>query len=1200
MYFRNEKANKKKEDKMYLKRLELQGFKSFADKTVLEFLPGITTVIGPNGSGKSNISDAIRWVLGEQSMKSLRGTKTEDIIFAGTQSRKSLGFAEVSMVIDNADAKLPIEYSEVTVTRKVYRSGESGYFINKTPCRLKDILELFMDTGIGKDGYSIIGQGKIDEILSNKSEERRHIFEEAAGIVKYRVRKAESEKKLEQTKLNLLRINDIISEIEANIEPTRVQAEKAKQFLRLRDELKSIEIGLFIHNINDYKKKIEEVINDQDIYNTQLIRENERLSNIQDLKEKLRESLDNITEQIEKMQNLGFENDKKKEKINSDINVNLEKIKNNNENFERLEKEIVENDQRLKILETEISQKNDKKTNLTANKEKFAKELQEKEDELKKLTDKMSEKEIEMEAKKKKVEENNDEKYEISNMISTLSANVDNSNARKKVIDEEIESNISELDSSRMLKSEISQKFTEIESKREKIKNSLNQIEEKRSEADSKLKNYDLQINQLESEMRIKDSRLRFLEETEKEKEGYIRSVKAILKDCDKDSSLKKGVHGVVANLISVPKEYEVAIEMCLGQTMQNIVTDTEEDAKKLVNHLRKFNLGRASFLPISSVKGRKIEKIKSDKGVVGVASDLIKFDKKYEQIMLSLLGRTVIVDNMDNAIAIARKNSYGFRIVTLDGDVLNPSGAISGGSVATKTVNILGRSREIEDLKKKIESLKKKVESLKKEKEEYENSIEDLLEEVDGLENELKDIEIVYATEKQRVVSIEEAVSKVENRLQKLRDEKNSIEEQLKVNKDTQKDLNDRISALDEENNSLNSEIEIFVSKNKETQTIVDDLNFDITNLKISVSSFDESEASINEIVERINTDIENINKSTEYKKEQKKKITEDNSSLEELNVKLNEEIENLVKEVSNSGNKVEELKKDRITKNKKLEETEQNFTDQMDRIDDLKDQINKADIKKSKYEVELEQIVTKMWEEYEITPNDPGEYQEPKNVAEVQKQVNKLRSEMKELGSVNVDSIEEYKKLKERYDFMNEQRLDLETTMAKLRTVIADMTTVMKDQFSERFKLINKNFSEVFTELFGGGKAELRLTDQDNILESGIEIEVQPPGKKLQNMMLLSGGERAFTAIALLFAILKINPAPFCVLDEIEAALDDVNVYRFAEYLKKFSQNSQFLVITHRKGTMEAANTVYGITMQENGISKLLSLDLKEQRKM
>lgn len=1181
---------------MYLKKLELQGFKSFADKTVLEFMPGITTVIGPNGSGKSNISDAIRWVLGEQSMKSLRGSKTEDVIFAGTQNRKSLGFAEVSMVMDNSDQKLPIEYNEVTITRKLYRSGESGYYINKTPCRLKDVLELFMDTGIGKDGYSIIGQGKIDEILSNKSEERRHIFEEAAGIVKYRVRKAESEKKLEQTKLNLLRINDIISEIEANIEPTKIQAEKAKEYLRLRDELKSIEIGLFIHNINDYKKRIEEVINDQDIYNTQLVRENERLSNIQELKEKLRVSLDSITEQIEKMQNLGFENEKKKEQIKADININLEKINNNNANFERLEKEIIENDERLKVLEEEINQKNDKKTNLTENKDKFVKELEEKEAELKKLTDKMSEKELDMETKKKKVEDNTDEKYEISNAISTLKANVENSNSRKKVVEEEIDVNISELDSSRMQKSEISQKFAEIEAKREKIKSDLNKIDEKRKESDAKLKEYDLKINQCESEIRMKDSRMKFLIETEKEKEGYIRSVKSILQDCEKDLSLKKGVHGVIANLISVPKEYETAIEMCLGQSMQNIVTDTEEDAKKLVEHLRKFNLGRASFLPITSVKGKKLDKIKSEKGVIGIASDLVKFDKKYEQIVLSLLGRTLIVDTMDNAIAIARKNSYGFRIVTLQGDVLNPSGAISGGSVSTKTVNILGRSREIEELKKTIAELEKKVEKLKKDKSEYESSIEDLLEEIEGLENELKDIEIVYATEKQRVSSIEEAVSKVEKRLEKLRDEKKSIEEQLKINEQTQNDLNEKISAIDEENKKLSEEIEEFSNHNKETQTIVDDLNFDITNLKISVSSFDESEASINEIVERINNDIENLKQSTENKKEQKIKLTEENDKLEELNIKLNEEAENLLKEVSNSGTKVEELKNDRITKNQKLEEAEENFTDQMEKIDGLKEQVNKADIKKSKYEVELEQIISKMWEEYEITPNDPGEYEEPKNVAEVQKQVNKIRGEMKDLGSVNIDSIEEYKKLKERYDFMNEQRLDLETTMAKLRNVITDMTTVMKKQFEDRFRVINKNFSEVFVELFGGGKAELKLTDEDNVLESGIEIEVQPPGKKLQNMMLLSGGERAFTAIALLFAILKINPAPFCVLDEIEAALDDVNVYRFAEYLKKFAQESQFLVITHRKGTMEAANTVYGITMQENGISKLLSLDLKK----
>lgn len=1181
---------------MHLKRIELQGFKSFADKTILEFLPGITTVIGPNGSGKSNISDAIRWVLGEQSMKSLRGSKTEDVIFAGTQNRKSLGFAEVSMVIDNSDQKLPIEYMEVTITRKLYRNGESGYFINKTPCRLKDVLELFMDTGIGKDGYSIIGQGKIDEILSNKSEERRHIFEEAAGIVKYRVRKVESEKKLEQAKLNLLRINDIISEIETNIEPTKLQAEKAKEFLRLRDELKSIEIGLFIYNINDYKKKIEEILNDQEVFNTQLVRESERLSNMQELKEELKENIDKITNQIEQMQNIGFENEKKKEQINSSININLEKISNNKANYERLEKEISENDEKLVMLEDEKNQKQVKKTNLTENREKFAKELEEKETELKVLTDKMSEKELEIEEKKKKIEDNTDERYEMTNTISTLVANVENSNARKKAIKSEIEQDISELDSSRLIKSEISQKFTEIETKRNKIKEDLNSIDEKRKLADTKLKEYDIKINQYESEMRIKDSRLRFLIETEKEKEGYIRSVKAILKDCDKDVSLKKGVHGVIANLIEVPKEYETAIEMCLGQTMQNIVTDTEEDAKKLVNHLRKFNLGRASFLPITSVRGKKLEKIKAERGVIGIASDLVKFDKKYEQIILSLLGRTLIVDGMDNAINIARKNSYGFKIVTLEGDVLNPSGAISGGSVSTKTVNILGRSREIEALKKEISSLEKKINNLKKEKEEYQDSIEDTLEEVAALDNELKDIEIVYATEKQKVVSIEETVAKAEARLEKLRQEEKTIDEQLEINKKTQEELKEKIKAFDDENEILSNEVKQFAEANKDTQKYADDLNFDITNLKISVSSFDESKASIDEIMERINQDIENIKKSSDNKNIQKAEILTENSNLENLNIELKNKIDELVKEVTNSGTKVEELKEDRITKNAKLEETEQNLVDQMEKIDGLKEQINKGDVKKSKLETELEQIVAKMWEEYEITPNDPGEYTEPKNVSEVQKQVNSLREQMKALGSVNIDAIEEYKKLKERYDFMSEQRLDLETTMAKLRNVISDMTEVMKKQFAERFTIINKNFAEVFKELFGGGKAELKLTDEDNILESGIEIEVQPPGKKLQNMMLLSGGERAFTAIALLFAILKINPAPFCVLDEIEAALDDVNVYRFAEYLKKFSADVQFLVITHRKGTMEAANTVYGITMEENGISKLLSLDLKK----
>ena len=1181
---------------MYLKRLELQGFKSFADKTVLDFKPGITTVIGPNGSGKSNISDSIRWVLGEQSMKSLRGSKTEDVIFAGTQNRKSLGFAEASIIIDNSDGKLPIEFTEVTVTRRIYRSGESGYFINKTPCRLKDILELFMDTGIGKDGYSIIGQGKIDEILSNKSEDRRHIFEEAAGIVKYRTRKAESEKKLEQSKLNLLRINDILAEIEQNLDPLKIQSEKARKFLDLREELKSIEVGLFIHNIDSYKEKIEEVLKDEDIYNTQIVREDERLSNMQEQKESLRQAIDNITNQIEKMQTLSFESEKKKEKLTSEININKERINNNNSNFERFREEIEESNKRIEELEEEKNQKQGKKDNLYESKEKFVKELEEKEKELATLNDKLSEKEKEIESKKQKVDANTDERYEITNVISTLVANMESSEKRENNIKNEIASYISELDASRIHKDEIGKGFYEIDSKRNKIKKELEDIDEKRKEAETKLKDFDTRINNTESEKRIKESRLKFLEETEREKEGYNRSVKAILQECDKNVSLKKGMHGVLANLISVPKEYETAIEMSLGQAMQNIVTDNEADAKKLVEYLRVNKLGRASFLPITSVYGKKLEKLSKENGVVGIASDLVKYDKKYEQIVLSLLGRTVIVDNMDTAINVAKKNKYAFRIVTIEGDVVNPSGMITGGSVVQKTVNILGRSREIESLKKDIKKLEEKIKNLKDEKEKYSDEIESTLEEVSALEKELQEIEIVYATEKQKVVSEEEAIKKIETRLEKLREEDKSIKEQKEISKNKQNELNEKIKELEEENSKLTDEINEFALLNKDDQKYIDDLNFDITNLKISVSSFDESEDSINEMIDRINLDIENTKIVINNKTEQRKKITEENKNLEESIKNLEEEIEKLKEDSSNSGSKIEELKKDRVAKNEKLNETEEQVLEQMKKIEDLKNQVVKCDIKKSKLETERDQIINKMWEEYELTPLQAAEFKKPTNVQEVQRKVNNLRNDIKELGSINIDSIEEYKKLKERYDFMSEQRLDLENTMAKLRKVIVDLTEVMRKQFDEKFKIINKNFAEVFSELFGGGKAELKLTDENDILESGIEIEVQPPGKKLQNMSLLSGGERAFTAIALLFAILKINPAPFCVLDEIEAALDDVNVYRFAEYLKKFAKDTQFLVITHRKGTMEVADTVYGITMEENGISKLLSMKLSK----
>ena len=1183
---------------MYLKRMEMQGFKSFADKTVIELKQGITTVIGPNGSGKSNISDAIRWVLGEQSSKALRCSKSLDIIFAGTQNRKSLGFAEVSLVFDNADGGLPIEYTEVTVTRRIYRSGETGYFINKVPCRLKDLQELFMDTGIGKDGYSIVGQGKIDEILSNKSEDRRHIFEEASGIVKYRVRKQETEKKLEHTKLNLLRINDILSEIEGNLEPLQAQSEKAKKYLNIRDNLKNIEVGLFLYNIDQNKKDIEKITEDENITKEQCDTEETRLERIKTVKEQLKEEIDDITNKIEQMSNLGFESQKEIEMLNSDISVSKTKISNNEENEKRFLEEIEEKTTRLKELEEEQKQKDEKRENLRKNKERFTKELEEKQAELDKITEKLSKEALEIEKHKKQVEENTDKKYEKQANIKEQEINFENDEKRQKQLKNEIQNIISELDNTRMKKEEVSKDFYEIEAIRNKNIKELENIAKQKEEVNQKIKTYQIKINTMSNELRMKESRQKFLIETEKEKEGYTKSVKTLLKDCENNPELKKGIEGVLANLIDVPEELQTAIEMSLGMALQNIVTETEQDAKKLVEYLRKNNIGRASFLPITSIKGKKIDNIKGNKsGIIGIAAELVKYNKKYEQIIYNLLGRTVIVDNMDTAIRIAKENGQNFKIVTQEGDIINTSGAITGGAVMKKTVNILGRENEIKKIGQEIKKTQENIEKIEKEKEEYEESIEGILEIAERLEKELQENEITYATGKQKVLSFEEEIQKIENRLQKLKEEQSKLEEQKEFATNKKAEIQKEIEEINTENEKLSKIITEYAELNKDNQKYIDDLNFDITNLKISVSSFDESESSIEEIKERIQQEVEANKQSIKNKQEQIEQSKQETQNLKEAIKKIQEQIEKIKEEVKSSGSKIEELKKSRAEKNEKLTTQEEQITEKFKIIEDLKGQIVKIDVRKTKIQEEITETINKLWEEYELTPNSIEEYEKPKNVSETKKQVNKLRTQMREMGSVNVESINEYKKQKERYDFMSEQRLDLENTMSKLRKIITDMTAIMKEQFEEKFKEINKNFGEVFAELFGGGKAEVKLEDEQNILECGIDITAQPPGKKLQNMLLLSGGEKALTAIALLFAILRINPAPFCVLDEIEAALDDVNVYRYAEYLKKFAQNTQFLVITHRKGTMEAADSVYGVTMEESGISKLLSMKLREE---
>lgn len=1183
---------------MYLKRLELQGFKSFADKTILELMPGITSVIGPNGSGKSNIADAIRWVLGEQSIKQLRGGKSSDIIFAGTQNRKSLGFAEASLVFDNSDGKLPIEYREVTVTRKIFRNGETGYYINKVQCRLKDILELFMDTGIGKDGYSIIGQGKIDEILSNKSEDRRNVFEEAAGIVKFKTRKEESEKKLEHTKLNVLRINDILTEIEGNLEPLKSQADKAKKYLDLKNELKNIEVGLFIHNIEKYKEDLQKIEQDNDIMQNNCNSEEGKLEKIKIIKEDLKSNIDELTEKIENTQNSGFTNKKEIEVLSSDINVVKTKIQNNEENKIRFKEEIEELNEKISKTEEEIAQKLSKKDNLKENKLKYENELKTKQEKLEKISQNLSEKELKIEEDKRKLEQNIDYKYELDSLINEQKVNIANTERRTTQINNEITSHISELDNTRFKKEEAQKGFYEIQKNKNSILKKIEEIKDEKISIEEKVKSIDLKLNSKTQELNFKKTRHKFLVETEKEKEGYQKSVKELLKDCENIKELGKGVCGALANLIDVPKKLENAIEMSLGASLQNIVTENALVAKKLIEHLRNNNLGRASFLPISDIRGKKLEKIKNkESGVVGIASDLIKFEKKYEQIILNLLGRTVIVDNMDTALKLANDNSHSFRIVTLEGDLVNPSGSITGGSINKKTSKILGRGKEIEELAKEIEKIEGTIQELNKEKDEIISSSENILKESEELENSLQTIDIKYNVENQKIQSIDENIEKIQHRLNKLKQEKQDLENQKSEFLSIIEEKMAKKEKIDKENAILKVKIDDFSNANKDTQKIIDDLNFDITNLKISVSSFNESENSINEIAEMLKAEIENQKQNIENKQKQIEKMTLEQEEFEKIIENTTIKIEELKLNVGKFEQDIEKMKQDRINANEKLTIKEKEETDEFKVIEDLRAQIVKIEVKKSKVNDDLNNVITALWDEYELTPNACQEYEKPQNIAITQRRVNNLRQDIKELGSINVDAIEEYKSLKQRYDFMCEQRLDLENTMSKLRKMISDITDTMQKQFKEKMQIINKNFSETFKELFGGGSAEIKLEDESNILECGINIEVQPPGKKLQSMQLLSGGEKAFTAIALLFAILKMNPAPFCVLDEIEAALDDVNVNRYAEFLKKFATGTQFLVITHRKGTMEVADTVYGITMEESGISKLLSMKLKRE---
>ncbi len=1187
---------------LFLKKIEIQGFKSFADKTEIEIKGGITAVVGPNGSGKSNISDALRWVLGEQSAKTLRGSKMEDIIFSGTNSRRPTGYAEVTLVLDNKDGKLPIDYSEVCVTRRVFRSGESEYYINKNSCRLKDVRELFMDTGVGKDGYSIIGQGRIDEILSTKSEDRRLIFEEAAGIVKYRTRKEEAEKKLEKTKENLIRLNDIINELENQIEPLQNQSEKAKEYLLLSENLKDLEVNLFVREIDRLKEEITHLEAQKELVVTQLKYNEEKRDAFENKYNKVKNEIEKMDASIEELQNRKYTTQNIIEKNEGELNLSKERIY-------YLEKETERHLSEVKLLENQISDVDDKekqglnyKLELEKKVEIFNIELDNKNKELESLINDMKKTEEDIENRKSDLiqylNQIADKKSKL-NSIATFSKSID-----KRI--EQIEHDISSInlqieENNKQIKI-ISEEMINCKTTLDKLDKEKKEKANKRNEIIKHQEVLKTDIDNIKGQIHGRMSNLKLLMEMKDEYEGYYKSVKNVLLACKNNNSLGKGVKGVVAELINVDKRYEKAIEVALGSSLQNIVTETQEDAKIIIDFLKKNKLGRVTFLPISAMKARGLnvteKKILQCKELIGIASDLVSFKSEYRSIFEYLLGRVLVVETLDDGIRLSKQSDHSFKIVSLDGDVLSPGGSMTGGSFNSGSTNLLGRDRQIKELEHDLNELNdkhllfiNKVQEYQKEKIELDNNILKLEEKVNEMNMNLLRLENRHSQCESDIIKNNTLVEKYIGEKNQLINESNNSGVDIHDLGNELNELNEKASFTQANIDELTRNFEKqkgyrdeFTQRNTELQVNVATIKQELKSIIDSINNYSDIRLKLKgeierKIKERENNEIEVVEESSRINAllEEKKQLSEE---LLEYDIKLDE--------VKNERNNFMQAY---YTDQEKLNEMNR-------KINDLQKSVSSLEVKQEKYNMQLENINLKMWEEYEMTYEVALNYRkEIENVTRVQNEIRELKNKIKVLGNINLDSIEEFTKVSERFEFLKTQKEDLIEAKDSLDVVIKDMNLKMKQQFKESFDIIRLNFSEVFSKLFGGGKADVFLEDEENILTSGIEIIAQPPGKKLQNLSLLSGGERALTAIALLFAILKTKPTPFCILDEIEAALDDANVYRYADYLREFSNETQFIIITHRKGTMECADSLYGITMEEEGVSKLISVKLSEK---
>ncbi len=1181
---------------MYLKSIEVQGFKSFANKIKFDFHNGITGIVGPNGSGKSNVADAVRWVLGEQRVKQLRGGSMQDVIFSGTENRKPLSYASVAITLDNSDHQLPVDYEEVTVTRKLYRSGESEYLINGAGCRLKDINEMFYDTGIGKEGYSIIGQGQIDKILSGKPEERRELFDEAAGIVKFKRRKNLSVRKLDEERQNLTRVNDILSELEKQIGPLKRQSEVAREYLKKKEELKTYDINMFLLETERIKEQIRDLDSKYQIASDELEEANVRYEEMKTEYEAIEEEVDSIDFSIEKAKSQLNETTLLKQQLEGQINVLKEQI-----NTVRMNDEHYDN--RLSTIRVEIETRQAQRAELAREQTSVRARLAEVAKSDAQAKEALVDVQSRIASDTAQIEQSKAEIIELLNNRASTKAKIQHYATTQEQITTR--------------KSELGRLILEVSSDAEKQNEVLAAYEEELQQISGRIHAYTEQIGTNEQEidklqqelsgkqeqLRIgqtayhrESSRLESLKNITERYDGYGNSIRRVMSNKDRE----KGLIGVVADIIKVEKEYEIAVETALGGNIQNIVTDNEETAKRMIAYLKQNKFGRATFLPLTSMHGgggiRQQEALK-EPGVIGLASTLVQVEDRFMGLAEQLLGRTIVVDNIDNGIRLARKYKQSLRLVTLEGELMNPGGSMTGGAFKNSS-NLLSRRREIEEFEKTVRMLKKEMDDCEQSVNEIKAKRTSCYSAIDEIQQKLRRASVKENTAKMNVEQVQnrqrEAKLRCEGylkeqeglelRLREILDNEDSIQMELETSEALEKELNNRIGELQE---SLESD------KEKETVQLRHS-----EEVHLAYASLEQQNAFILENITRIQEETE------KFEIELKELDINKGNASEEIQEK-EDKIQDLRETIENSKELFEEINteiKSQVAKREELNQKHKAFLGKREELSRHMSELDKEcfrlSSRRESYEEASEKQINYMWDEYELTYNHAMELRNENltDLSYMKRQIQALKGEIKKLGSVNVNAIDDYKSVSERYEFLKGQHDDLVEAEATLMKIIDELDAAMRKQFEEQFALISKEFDIVFKQLFGGGKGTLELMEDEDILEAGIRIIAQPPGKKLQNMMQLSGGEKALTAISLLFAIQNLKPSPFCLLDEIEAALDDNNVVRFAQYLHKLTRNTQFIVITHRRGTMTSADRLYGITMQEKGVSTLVSVDLLE----